>query len=130
MATSSQNNLIVNITRQDANGVTVENRTVGAISFAGVSGELDIRQAPDTSQHTLDVPTPIVLQFYFRNLSPTANFTIVGTPQGGASVTLAVLPPGAAYIVWNPVTSGAAGYTTLKYTSDTSGAPFEMFLGG
>ena len=130
MATPSQNNLTLNINRQDANGVNIENRTIGAVAYAGLAGEFDVRTAPDTSQHTLDLPTTIVLQFYFKNTSPAANFTIVGTPQGGSGVTLAVLPAGGVFVYWAPATSASAGFTSLKYTSDTAGATLEMFLGG
>ena len=127
---SSVNNLTLLINRQDSSGVNVENRSIGAITFSGVAGEFDVRQAPAASIQTLDLPTPIVLQFYFKNTHATANVTLTMTPQGGAAVVTAVLPPGAAYLYWAPVTSATAGYTTIKYTSDVSGSTFEMFLGG
>jgi hypothetical protein len=127
---SSVNNLTMLINRQDASGVNIENRSVGAISFSGVSGEFDVRQAPGTSITTLDLPTTLALQFYFKNTHSAANITLTGTPQGGSTQTLCVLPPGGIYVYWAPVTSATAGYTQLRYTSDTSGATFEMFIGG
>jgi len=127
---SSVNNLTLLINRQDSSGVNIENRSVGAISFSGVTGEFDVRQAPGVTIQTLDLPTPIVLQFYFKNTHTTANITLTLTPQGGAAVVTAVLPPGSIYVYWATATSATAGYTTMKYTSDTTGATFEMFLGG
>ncbi len=125
---ASVNALTLVINRQDSNGVNVENRSVGSVSFSGTAGEFDIRQAPDTSQHTLDLPTTQVNQFYFKNTHATAIITLVGTVNGGSSQTLAVLEPGGVFIVWQAVTG--KGFTDLKYTADTSGATFEMFLGG
>jgi hypothetical protein len=127
MATST-NNLTLLINRQDSNGVNVENRTIGAISYAGVAGEFDIRSAPDTSQHTLDLPTTQVNQVYIKNTHATGLLTLVGTVNGGSTMTLAVLEPGGVFVVWQAVTG--KGYTELKYTADTSGTTFEMFLGG
>lgn len=125
---ASVNNLTLLINRQDADGTNVENRTIGSVSFSGTAGEFEIRQAPDTSQHTLDLPTTQVNQFYFKNTHASAIITLVGTVNGGSSQTLAVLEPGGVFCVWQATTG--KGYTDLKYTSDTSGATFEMFLGG
>lgn len=126
----STNNLTLVINRQDANGVNVENRTVGAISYAGVAGELEIRSAPDTSSHSLDLPTTLVLQVYIKNTHATANLKITGTPQGGASAVLVDLGPGDVFVVWCGGTSGTRGYTALSYQADTSGCTFEYFFGG
>lgn len=125
---SSTNNLTAVIIRQDSSGVNIENRSIGQISFAGSAGEFDIRQAPDTSQHSLDLPTTQVNQFYFKNTHASALITLAGTVNGGASQTLAILEPGGVFMVWQAITG--KGYTALAYTSDTSGATFEMFLGG
>ena len=127
---TSVNNLTMLINRQDSSGVNIENRSIGAISFSGTAGNFDVFQAPDTSIHTLAQPTPIVLQFYFKNTHATANITLTLTPQGASGVVTAVLPPGAATMYWAPVTSATAGFTLMKYTSDTAGSTFEMFLGG
>ena len=127
---SSVNNLTMLINRQDSSGVNVENRNIGAISYSGVAGEFDVRQAAGTSITTLDIPTTTVLQFYIKNTHSAANITVTGTPQGGSTQTLCVLPPGAVFVYWAPVTSVTAGYTQLRYTSDTTGATFELFIGG
>lgn len=125
---ASTNNLTLVINQQDASGVNIVNRTVGAISYAGAAGELEVRQAPDTAQHTLDLPTTQINQVYIKNTHATGILTLVGTVNGGASQTLAVLEPGGVFIVWQAVTG--KGYTDLKYTADTTGTTFEMFLGG
>jgi hypothetical protein len=124
---ASVNKLSMTVTRQDINGVNVENRTV-SFSFSGTAGELDIRQAPDTAQHTLDLPVTQVNQVYIKNTHATGILTIVGTVNGGSSQTIAVLEPGSVLVVWQVVTG--KGYTDLKYTADTTGTTFEMFLGG
>lgn len=125
---SSVNNLTLSINRQDSSGVNVENRTIGAISFSGVSGEFDIRQAPDTSSHALDLPTTEVNQVYIHNTHASATLTITGTVTGGASQTVCKIAPGGVFVVWQPV--AGKGFSALAYQSDTSGATFEMFLGG
>lgn len=126
---ASTNNLTLVINRQDANGVNVENRTIGAISDAGTAGEYDIRQAPDTSSHSLDLPTTTVIVVHIRNTHATAVITITGTISGGSSQTICKLGPGEEFIKWGQGTS-TYGFTALSYQSDTTGATFEMFLGG
>jgi hypothetical protein len=125
---ASVNNLSLIINRQDSSGTNVENRMVGAISYSGAAGEFDIRQAPDTNQHTLDLPTTTIYQIYIKNTHSSATLTIVGTVTGGSSQTICKLPPGAIFAYWTA--TAANGFTDLKYTSDTSGSTFEMFLGG
>ncbi len=127
---SSVNNLTLLINRQDSSGVNVENRSIGAVSYSGVSGEFDVRQATGTSITTLDLPTATVLQFYFRNTHATAQITLTGTIQGGATQSMCVLPPGGVFVYWAPVTSTTVGFTQLRFTSDTTGATFELFIGG
>lgn len=124
----STNALTLIINRQDANGVNVENRTVGSISYAGAAGEFEIRSAPDTSQHTLDLPATTVLQAYIKNTHATGKLTITGTVSGGASQTVCKLGPGDVFVVWGA--TNAFGFTDLKYTADTTGTTFEYFFGG
>lgn len=125
---ASVNNLTLLINRQDSSGVNVENRSVGAISYSGSAGEFDVRAAPDTSQHTLDLPATTVYQVYIKNTHATATLTVVGTVTSGSSQTICKLPPGAVFVYWTA--TAANGFTDLKYTSDTTGGTFEMFLGG
>lgn len=124
----STNNLTLVINRQDANGVNVENRTVGSVSYAGAAGEFEIRSAPDTAQHTFDLPTTTVLQIYIKNTHATGKLTIVGTVSGGASQTVCKLGPGDVLVIWGA--TNAEGFTDLKYTADTTGTTFEYFFGG
>lgn len=127
---NSQNNLTVTIQQQDVDGVDIFKRVIGVIGYAGVAGEIDTRKAPDTSQHTLDLPTTTVRQILFYNIDDAAIITLVGTPSGGAEATLAKLGPGDIFIYWAPSEASGSGFSSLKYTSDTSSAPFQMFLGG
>lgn len=126
---SSVNNLTLVVNRQDSNGVNVENRTIGSVTFNGVCGEYDIRQAPDTSSHSLDLPTTEVNNFIFLNTHASATITLTGTINGGSSQTIAKVGPGGVCVpVW--ATAAGKGFTALSYQSDTIGATFEMFLGG
>jgi hypothetical protein len=128
---ASQNNLSLVINRQDANGVNVENRPIGAIAYAGVAGEYDIRTgAADTANHPFDLPCANVLQFFFKNTHATAVIELIGTVQGGASQTLAKVQPGGVFCNWCASTSATAGYTALSYTSSVASPTFEVFLGG
>jgi hypothetical protein len=126
-----QNNISVLVNQQDSSGVNLVNRSSGVISYDGVAGELEKRTlAADTNNHSLDLPATNVLQFYFKNTHATAVITLIGTPQGGASATLAKLEPGGIFVYWAPSTSATAGYTALSYTSSVASATAEMFLGG
>jgi len=128
---ASTNNLSLVVNQQDSSGVNIINRSIGAISFAGVAGEFDKRTlAADTNIHALDLPVAIVLQFYFKNTHATANILITATVQGGASLVAARLPPGGVFVYWAPVTASNVGYTAISYTSDVASATAEMFLGG
>jgi hypothetical protein len=126
----SQNNITVVVNQQDADGVDILKRVIGALGYAGAAGEFDTRTAPDTNQHTLDLPITTVRQLLIHNTHASGILTIVGTPTGGASVTLAKLGPGDLMIVWTTTAFSDAGYSDLKYTADTLSTTFEMFLGG
>lgn len=127
---NSQNNLTVTIQQQDSDGVDVFKRVIGVIGYAGVAGEIDTRKAPDTSQHTLDLPTTTVRQILLYNTDADAILTLVGTPSGGAEATLCKLGPGDIYIYWAPSEASGSGFSSLKLTSDTSASTYQMFLGG
>ena len=128
---ASMNNLSLIINQQDSSGVNIINRSVGAISFAGVAGEFDKRTlAADTNIHALDLPVAVVLQFYLKNTHATANILLTMTVQGGASLVSARVPAGGVFVYWAPVTAATVGYTAISYTSDIASATAEMFIGG
>lgn len=127
----SQNNVSLIINQQDANGVNLVNRLVGAISYDGVAGELDVRTlAADTNIHALDLPATNVLQFYFKNTHATAVILLTCTIQGGAAQSTTKVQPGGVFVNWCASTSATAGYTAISYTSTVASATCEMFLGG
>lgn len=127
----SQNNLSLIVNQQDSNGVNLVNRLVGAISYDGTAGELEVKTlAADTNIHALDLPTTNVKQFYFKNTHATAVILLTVTVQGGSAQSAAKVQPGGVFVYWSPVTSATAGYTAISYTSDTASATCEMFLGG
>ncbi len=127
---ASQNNLTVVVNQQDAAGVDVLKRVIGTLAYAGLAGEYDTRQAPDASQHTLDLPITTVRQFILRNTHTLGIITLTGTPTGVASVVLAKLGPGDIFVYWSTTAFSGAGFSDLKYQADTTGTTFEMFLGG
>ncbi len=127
---ASTNNLSLVVNQQDANGVNIVNRLIGAISYGGVAGEFHDGILIDTASHTLDLPTATVLQVYFKNTHATAVITLTGTIQGGASQSIAKIQPGGVFANWCASTSVTAGYTALSVQSDTANATFEMYLGG
>jgi hypothetical protein len=127
---ASENNLTLVVNQQDSNGVNIVNRTIGAISYAGIVGEFHDGLLTGTGSVTLDLPTANVLQFFFHNTHATAVITLTGTVQGGSSQTIAKIQPGGCFANWCQSTSATAGYTALSVQSDTAGATFEMFLGG
>ena len=127
---ASQNNLTLLVNQQDANGVNIVNRSIGAIAYAGIVGEFHDGILTGTGSVTLDLPTANVLQFYFKNTHATAVITLTGTIQGGASQSIAKIQPGGVFVNWCASTSATAGFTALSVQSDTANATFEMFLGG
>ena len=127
---ASQNNLTLTLNQQDSEGVNIVNRTIGAISYDGVAGEMHNGILTGTSQVTLDLPTANVLQFYIKNTHATGVITLVGTVQGGASQTIAKIQPGGVFVNWCASTSATAGYTDLKLTASIANTTFEMYLGG
>lgn len=127
---ASQNNLGIVLNQQDSSGINIINRSL-SFSYDGVCGEFDKRTlAADTSSHAFDLPTTIVLHFFFKNTHATAVVTLTGTVQGGSSQVLKKVQPGGTFMVWDVSTSATAGYTALSYQSDTASATAEMFIGG
>lgn len=131
MATST-NALTLLLNQQDANGVSILNRTIGAISYAGGLGQFLVGDLEDTSAHSQAFPSTIatINQFYFKNTHATAVITVTWTHTTGASAVVQAVAPGGVIAFWNPVVTSPAGITALSLTSDTANATFEMFLGG
>ena len=131
MAASVLNSLSLVLSQQDATLNYLMARTIGPVSYTGTVGESLIEGTlADTAAHVQTLPTANVLQFYFKNTHATAVITVTATVQGGSSQVVKKVQPGGVVVAWDPVTSATAGYTALTLTSDTSGATFEMFLGG
>lgn len=128
----STNNLSLVLNQQDSAGVNVLNRLIGAITYAGVTGEFVAGNLPNTSIQAQTFPNAITiaLQFYFKNTHATANITITATPQGGASVVVTKVGPGGVFANWSAATNATSGYTAISLTSDTAGGTYEYFIGG
>lgn len=126
---ASVNNVSLILNQQDANGINILNRLIGAITYSGTVGQLT-EGVQGTGLTTLTLPVATVLQLYIRNLSTTANITVTATPQGGASAVLTDLGPGDVLVNWCAGTSATRGFTQIKLQSDTAATPFEIFMGG
>lgn len=131
----STNNLTLVVNQQDANGVNIVSRTIGALSYAGSVGVEFKGLLTTTGATSFTLPTANVLQVYIKNTHTGAILTLIGTPQSGASATLCKIYPLSAYAYWATTITGAtgssgAGFTALSLTSDTVNATYEAFLGG
>jgi hypothetical protein len=128
---NSQNNITLLVNQQDSDGVDIIKRVIGALGYAGVAGEFDTRKAPDTSIHTLDLPTTTVLQVVIHNLDTTYVLDIDGTRNGQSTQHVATLSPGGVFVYWATVSGGTGvGFTELKLTAGVTNQAYEMFLGG
>lgn len=127
-----ENNVSLLVNQQDGvTGVNIINRSSGVVSYAGVAGEFEKKTlAADTSINTFDIPADVVLQFYFKNTHATADILLTGTIQGGATQSLARVPPGGIFCYWAATTDTDIGFTELRYTSSVASATCEMFIGG
>lgn len=128
---ASTNNLSLVVNQQDSAGVNVLNRTIGAISYAGLVGQwTDGLLVTINVAVTITLPTPTVLQLYLKNTHASAIITVTWTPQGGASNISEKVAPGGILVFWNPVTNTTAGITALILNPDTANTTFDLFLGG
>ena len=127
-----QNNVSLLVNQQDGtSGVNIINRSSGVVSYNGVAGEFEKKTlAADTSIHTFDIPVSVVLQIFFKNTHAIANILLTGTIQGGATQSIARVPPGGIFCYWAPSTGSNLGFTELRYTSDVASATAEFFFGG
>jgi hypothetical protein len=128
----STNEMTLLLHQEDANGVAILNRVIGAISYAGGIGQFQIGDLEDTSAHSQTFPSTVstVNQFYFKNTSTTQFITVTWTHTTGASCIPQAVPPGGILLFWNPVVTSPAGITALSLQADVASATFEMFLGG
>ncbi len=130
MSVVNRLSLIVN--QEDANGVNVINRTIGAIEYTGLVGQQTSGVLPTTGATTQNFPAGVttVLQYYFKNTHATAFITVTWTHTTGASVVVQAVPPGGVVAFWNTLATSPAGITALSLQSDTANATFEQFIGG
>lgn len=134
MAAASQNNLTLTLQQQDANGVNVINRTVGAISFSGAEGQTSIATLTTTGATALPFPVGLTnaYQIYIKNTSATGNVTINVTPTAATgSVIVAKLTPGSVCVpIWAASSGSSGAVTAVTGTADTTNCTLEYFIGG
>ncbi len=131
----STNNLTLVLNEQDASGVNILSRTIGAASYAGAVGNWFKGLLTTTGATAFTLPTTNVLQVYVKNTHTGAVLTLIGTPQSGASATLCKIYPLSVYAYWATQVTGTtgssgAGFSALSLTSDTLNATYEAYLGG
>ena len=131
MAAESQNNLTIVLNQQDDLGVNILNRTLGAFAYAGTVGNYFIGTLVGTGVVAFTLPTTNVHQVLVVNTHATAVYTVIGTPQGGASATLGKVLADGMFVYWGIASGASGGYTAVSLTSDTAtGSTFSAFLGG
>lgn len=127
MVTASTNKITLSLQQLDSSNVPVVNRVIGPISYAGTVGGLTVKTLA-SGANTISLPATAVYQIYVKNLDTAGTVTIIATPQGGASATLAVLGPGAVFALWEATSAATYGYTAITLTAST-GLSVEFFLG-
>ena len=126
---ASQNNLTLVINQQDTNGVSILNRTIGAVTFAGIVGQYTDGVLL-TGAQAFTLPTANIHQFVFQNTHSSAVVTLNGTKQGGTGAILGLVGPSGVFVYWGQTSGSTEGYTALTGTSTVSGSTYHMFLGG
>lgn len=126
----STNNLSLVLNQQDASGVNILQRTIGAVSYAGSVGEFIKGTLATSGAEAQTMPIANVLQFYIKNTSAVAKITITATVQGGAALVAARLTPGGTFVNWQSTSGATVGYTAITLTGDVTGATYEAFYGG
>lgn len=114
----------------DVNGQTLARREISASDTSATAGEFNSGYLADTSQTTIGLPITQVRQLWLRNTHSSAKITVVWTPNGGASATVIILGPNDQCMFWHNNTGTSYGISSLKLTSDTSAATYELFIGG
>ena len=126
---ASQNNLTLVINQQDTNGVSILNRTIGAITFAGIVGQFS-NGILVTGATTLTLPTANIYQFLFQNNHASSVVTVTATKQGGTGAIIDLVGPSGVLAVWGQTSGSTEGYTAITLNPTVSGTPYHMFLGG
>ena len=130
---ASQNNLTLVINQQDTNGVSILNRTIGAISFAGTVGQFSngiLITGATTLSGTGSLPTANIYQFLFQNNHASSIVTITATKQGGTGAIVDLVGPSGVFAIWGQTSGSTEGYTSITLNPSVSGTPYHMFLGG
>lgn len=122
------NNLQVTITSQDALAATYLNRLLGQLSFVGVAGVFNRLKIPNANT-AVTLPVSPAKQVYVRNNDAASNLTVIWTPNGGASATVAVLTPGSCLLLWD-ITGAGNGITALSLNQSVAATEVEYFIGG
>lgn len=126
---ASQNNLTLVINQQDTNGVSILNRTIGAITFAGIVGQFTDGILL-TGATVFTLPTANIYQFLFQNNHASSIVTLNATKQGGTGSVIALVGPSGVFAYWGQTSGSTEGFTAITGNPSVSGTPFHMFLGG
>lgn len=128
---SIQNNVSIVLQQLDTNGQVTVRRVFLVSDTAPTVGEFRSGTLIDTNQATISLPITQPRQVLFKNTHATAKVTVVWTPFGGAEATINKIGPGGAILLWDATAAGTGiGVSSLKLTSDTANATYELFIGG
>ena len=127
----AQNNLTLSYQILDNNGESIARRQLSVSDSAPTVGEAQRGYLVDTSEATISLPYSSIRQLIIFNTHPTAKITVKWTPNGGAQATVGIIGPGDVVGFWlkSALVTGL-GITSLKLTSDTAGATYEITFGG
>lgn len=129
MATT--NNITWTLQQLDSAAKTLASRTVTLTDAAATVGDFrGVGTLVVTSQVTIGLPIAQVRQLELRNTHTTAKITVVWTPTTGAEATVIILGPGDGISFWHTAAGTTLGVSSLKLTSDTVNATYELFMGG
>lgn len=131
MAAASQNSVTVVVNQQDASGINILNRVIGAISQSGVAGQFTDGILTTTGATSITVPTTNIYTVVLQNTASTGNITVSWTPLAATgSVIAGKIQPGGALVLANPVSGASGAITALSLTSDLVNVTYQLFLGG
>jgi hypothetical protein len=127
----AQNNLTLSYQILDNNGDSIARRQISVSDTSPTVGEAQRGYLVDTNEATISLPFTSIRQLLIFNTHATAKITVKWTPNGGAQATVGIVGPGDAIGFWlkSALVTGL-GITSLKLTSDTSGATYEITFGG
>ncbi len=133
MAVTATNTLQATIVSADGNGIISINRGLGNPALQGVFGQMTVNELLALGANPINMTFGSnIFNLYVKNNASGGGGTITVqlNLNGGGLVTVAVLQPGGAILIWNIVNNIAgSGYSGMTLTASIANTPAEYFLG-